>query len=124
NGAFDAIDQIFSSRALVPGDNALSFAVPCTAQQGVSYARFRLSSAGGLGPTGRAQDGEVEDYAIVLGTVDFGDAPDSYGTTLAAGGPFHTVVAGFSLGATEDSEADGQPSAGANGDGADEDGVT
>ncbi|HEY0781574.1 MAG TPA: GEVED domain-containing protein, partial [Thermoanaerobaculia bacterium] len=124
NGTFDATDQIFASQALGPGDNALSFAVPCTAQQGVSYARFRLSSAGGLGPTGQAQDGEVEDYAIVLGTVDFGDAPDSYGTTLGAGGPFHTVVAGFSLGATEDSEADGQPSVGANGDGADEDGVT
>ena len=34
------------------------------------------------------------------------------------------MVAGFSLGATEDSESEGQPSAGADGDGADEDGVS
>src|SRR5262249_44086015 len=100
------------------------FPVPCTSGAGISYARFRLSSAGGLGPTGTAPDGEVEDYALVLGTVDFGDAPDTYGTTLAANGPFHRVTAGFSLGATEDSEPDGPPSVGARGDGADGDGVT
>ena len=124
NGTFDATDQIFTSRAVVAGNNTLTFPVPCTASAGVSYARFRLSSAGGLGPTGASPDGEVEDYALILGTVDFGDAPDSYGTTLAQGGPYHKVVAGFSLGATEDSEPDGQPSVGATGDGADEDGVT
>ena len=58
-----------------------------------------------------------------MGTVDFGDAPDTYGTTLASGGPNHRVVTGFSLGATEDSEPAGQPSIGAGGDGADEDGA-
>ena len=31
-----------------------------------TYARFRLSSAGGLGVTGAATDGEVEDYAVTL----------------------------------------------------------
>lgn len=55
--------------------------------------------------------------------VDFGDAPNSYLTTMAANGPRHTVLAGFSLGATVDAEADGQPDAFALGDGADEDGV-
>ncbi len=55
--------------------------------------------------------------------VDFGDAPDSYKTTVAAGGASHTVVAGLSLGAVVDAEADGQPNAAADGDGADEDGV-
>jgi uncharacterized repeat protein (TIGR01451 family) len=124
NGTFDATDQIFNTKPVVAGDNLLTFPVPCTASAGVSYVRFRLSSAGGLGPTGAAPDGEVEDYEVILGTVDFGDAPDSYGTTLAQGGPYHKVVAGFSLGATEDSEPDGQPSVGATGDGADEDGVT
>ncbi len=125
NGTFgDAGEQIFASQPVVAGNNALTFPVPCTASAGVSYARFRLSSAGGLGPAGAAPDGEVEDYAVVLGDVDFGDAPDTYGTTLAANGPYHRRVAGFSLGATEDSEPNGQPSAGASGDGADEDGVT
>jgi uncharacterized repeat protein (TIGR01451 family) len=125
NGSFnDAGEHIFTSLALAAGSNALTFNVPCTAVQTRTYARFRLSSAGNLGPTGAAADGEVEDYTVNIGAVDFGDAPDSYGTTIAAGGPNHRVVAGFSLGATEDSETDGQPSAGANGDGADEDGVT
>ncbi|HEX7830152.1 MAG TPA: GEVED domain-containing protein, partial [Thermoanaerobaculia bacterium] len=38
--------------------------------------------------------------------------------------PHHVVVSGYSLGATVDTESQGQPSAGATGDGADEDGVT
>ncbi len=123
NGTFDATDQIATSQTLVPGSNLLNFTVPCTAAAGTTYARFRLSSAGGVGPTGAAADGEVEDYALVSGSVDFGDAPDTYGTTLANAGPYHRLVAGFALGVTEDSEVNGQPSAGANGDGADEDGV-
>ena len=60
---------------------------------------------------------------INVGSVDFGDAPDSYGTPLASNGPNHRIVAGFSLGATEDGESEGQPNVGATGDGADEDGV-
>ncbi len=124
NGTFDATDHIFTSLPVAAGSNLLGFTVPCTASAGISYARFRLSSAGGLGPTGQAPDGEVEDYALVIGSVDFGDAPDTYGTTLANNGPYHRVVAGFSLGATEDSEPNGQPSVNADGDGADEDGVT
>jgi uncharacterized repeat protein (TIGR01451 family) len=120
----DAGEQIFTGQAVTAGGNALTYTVPCTAVEGNTYARFRLSTAGGLSPTGSADDGEVEDYAVAVGSVDFGDAPDSYGTTLTNGGPNHRVVAGFSLGATEDSEAQGQPSADALGDGADEDGVT
>jgi large repetitive protein len=120
----DAGEQIFTGQALTAGSNPLSYSVPCSALETATYARFRLSTAGGLSPTGSANDGEVEDYAIAVGSVDFGDAPDSYGTTLTNGGPNHRVVAGFSLGATEDSEPQGQPSADALGDGADEDGVT
>ncbi len=116
-------EQIFTSQPVVAGDNALSFTVPCTASSGTSYARFRLSSAGGLGSAGAAPDGEVEDYAVALGDVDFGDAPDSYGTTLGVNGPRHRLVAGFSLGATEVAEAQGQPSVGANA-AVDDDGVT
>jgi uncharacterized repeat protein (TIGR01451 family) len=119
----DAGEQIFTVGALTAGANTLTFNVPCTAVSAATYARFRLSSAGHLGPTGAAPDGEVEDYAVNVGAVDFGDAPDSYGTLLASNGPNHRAVAGFSLGPTEDSETDGQPNAAANGDGADEDGV-
>jgi len=124
NGTFgDAGEQIFSGQPVAAGSNPLSFAVPCSAVQGTTYARFRLSSAGSPGPTGAAADGEVEDYAVNVGPVDFGDAPDTYGTLLPSGGPNHGIVAGFSLGATVDGESAGQPSIGATGDGADEDGV-
>lgn len=33
---------------------------------GPTFARFRLSSSGGLGPTGSAPDGEVEDYPVTI----------------------------------------------------------
>ncbi|HEX2253900.1 MAG TPA: IPTL-CTERM sorting domain-containing protein [Thermoanaerobaculia bacterium] len=119
----DAGERIFAGQPLVAGAHPLAYAVPCTAVAGTTYARFRFSSSGTATPDGAADDGEVEDHAVNVGAVDFGDAPDSYQTTIAAGGPNHRVVAGFSLGATVDTETDGQPSAGATGDGADEDGV-
>jgi hypothetical protein len=63
----DGIDRVFSSRAINVGPNTLSFTVPPTASVGTSYARFRFSSTGGLGPNGSAVDGEVEDYQITIG---------------------------------------------------------
>jgi subtilisin family serine protease len=48
---------------------------------------------------------------------DWGDLPDSYQTTSAAGGPHHHVVPGFRLGASIDGEVDGVPTAAANGEG-------
>ncbi|MGB3918864.1 MAG: SdrD B-like domain-containing protein, partial [Thiothrix litoralis] len=54
---------------------------------------------------------------------DYGDIPDSYHTKQSNNGASHTIVANFSLGATVDGETDGQPTAAADGDGADEDGV-
>lgn len=40
--------------------------VPLSAQTGATAARFRISSIGGLAPTGPAPDGEVEDYALTI----------------------------------------------------------
>jgi len=60
----DANEQVFSSRPLAAGANILSFVTPTNVPLGGSTARFRLSSLGGLRPTGLAADGEVEDYAI------------------------------------------------------------
>ena len=105
------------------GDNPLTFTVPCTAVAGATYARFRLSSAGGLGPTGEAADGEVEDYAVNVGAVDFGDAPDTYGTT-ARQRRSQPPRRGRLLPRRHGGQRErGQPSVGATGDGADEDGV-
>jgi len=62
-----AAEQIFANQALVSGMNTnLCFFVPTTAQLGATYARFRLSSAGGLLPSGAAVDGEVEDYLVKI----------------------------------------------------------
>ena len=49
--------------------------------------------------------------------VDFGDAPDSYGSTSAANGPYHVVDAtNLRLGAAIDAEGDGLPGSPADGD--------
>ena len=42
------------------------FAIPRTSVEGLTYARFRVSSTPVLTPTGPAADGEVEDYAVRL----------------------------------------------------------
>ncbi len=66
---------------------------------------------------------------------DYGDLPDtnsglpnSYPTNNNNGGEgvgaSHLIIDGLKIGATVDSESDGQPNSGASGDGNDEDGVT
>ncbi len=58
----------------------------------------------------------------VLAPFDFGDAPDSFATLLASDGPRH-AAGSLRLGSSLDFETDGEPTARAGGDGADEDGV-
>jgi hypothetical protein len=68
DGAWSALEKVISSLSLSPGVNSnVCFSVPWTAKLGPTFARFRLSSAGGLLPTGAAADGEVEDYTILVG---------------------------------------------------------
>ena len=115
-------EQIFVSQALNPGLNSLFVNVPSTAKAGVTFARFRLSSQGGLSFTGGAPDGEVEDYQVTLvqrteEQLDFGDAPDpTYPTILKNNGARHVIQKGLSLGREIDAEKDGQPNATATGD--------
>ncbi|NLS93705.1 MAG: hypothetical protein GXX96_16215, partial [Planctomycetaceae bacterium] len=71
----DPGEQILTDAVVTVGANALSFSVPSTATAtGETFARFRLSTATGLGPGGTAPDGEVEDYAVSisdqLGTIE------------------------------------------------------
>jgi hypothetical protein len=63
----DAGEKIFDNVAVAAGDNDLTFLVPGDAVSAVTYARFRLSSAGGLDFDGLAGDGEVEDYRVTVG---------------------------------------------------------
>ncbi|MEM9598667.1 MAG: GEVED domain-containing protein, partial [Acidobacteriota bacterium] len=116
-------ERIFTDEPLTAGLNSLDVAVPCDTATGEgtagggAFARFRLSSAGGLEPSGLALDGEVEDYLATVLAQDFGDAPDTYGTLLADDGARHGAAGGaLILGELWDPEADGQPSPAADGD--------
>lgn len=62
----DPGEQIFASQPVLAGLNNLNFAVPSAAIGGTSIARFRLSTPGGLAPTGIAGDGEVEDWTVQI----------------------------------------------------------
>ncbi|NLF68877.1 MAG: hypothetical protein GX575_07460, partial [Candidatus Anammoximicrobium sp.] len=110
---FDAGDQIFDSLELASGTHDLTFTVPLDAQvpsngYPYTYARFRVSTAGGLDPWGPADDGEVEDYrvAIEMPPRDYGDAGWPYATSNWDNGPWH-AVGSLSLGALVDAEEDG-----------------
>lgn len=60
----DQFEHVFASYPLQAGINEVPLTIPATASIGPRFARFRLSSQGGLAPTGLAVDGEVEDYLL------------------------------------------------------------
>lgn len=126
DGALDAGDQVFTDQALAAGDNALVVNVPAGIDTSSLYARFRFTAntgEGGSSPTGIATSGEVEDYEVGIGR-DWGDLPDTavgtspanYNTTNSDNGPSHAIDGITYLGSCVDTEADGQPNAGADGD--------
>lgn len=76
SGTFDAAEKLGGTSGLsVPaGFSTWEFDIPNTAVTGVTFARFRLSSAGGLSPLEAAADGEVEDYAVEINPALTGNA--------------------------------------------------
>lgn len=62
----DSGEQILTSVDVIAGENIVSFQVPPNVATRATAMRVRLSSAGGLSPTGAATDGEVEDHVIQL----------------------------------------------------------
>ena len=62
----DLGEQVLVSTAVISGTNLLPFTIPVNAIPGSTFARFRISTAGGLSPTGPANDGEVEDHAVSI----------------------------------------------------------
>lgn len=60
-----AADRILNE-TVTNGTHVFNVAVPIDAVAGETFARFRISSAGGLSETGAAADGEVEDYALTI----------------------------------------------------------
>ena len=64
-------EQVFTNKLLASGLNVEGFTVMnAEVAPGDTFARFRLSSVGGLPPTGPAADGEVEDYQVTIKPVD------------------------------------------------------
>lgn len=59
-------EQIFTDLPVVNGLQTVDIDVPITAMGGMTFARFRLNSSGGLSYTGYAADGEVEDHQIQI----------------------------------------------------------
>jgi hypothetical protein len=121
----DAGEQIFDDHAVNPGNNVRNINVPATATVGSITTRWRLSVNGVATFGGLGDEGEVEDHEVAVastgggGVLDFGDAPstapDDYPTLLVDNGARHAIGT-LALGNEIDAEADGQPSALANGD--------
>ena len=66
DGVWESSEHVFDSLPISAGSNTLTFAIPSSVTPGTKFARFRVSSAGGLSPTGVANDGEVEDYTVAI----------------------------------------------------------
>jgi hypothetical protein len=68
NGSFaEDGEKIFDRVPVTAGVHQLEFLIPEDAASAETFARFRISSAGGLSFDGPAADGEVEDYRITIG---------------------------------------------------------
>ena len=85
----DPGEQIFTNFDLgtANGTQTLNFTIPqivgANVLNGPSFARFRLSTAGGLGVTGEAADGEVEDLPVTINTTIIDNVDFGFGTFLA-----------------------------------------
>jgi hypothetical protein len=90
----DPCDLVYSGW-MANGTNPVVVTPPMSSVVGQTFSRCRISSQGGLSPTGLAEDGEIEDHIVNIEPVplDFGDAPDPcYPTLLANDGARHVIV--------------------------------
>jgi len=88
----DAGEQIFTDEPVIGGFNPLSYTTPGFVSSGDEIiSRFRLDTAGGLAPTGYANDGEVEDYRFT-----FTDEQKLIGGTLIPIDATAVLIAGLS----------------------------
>ncbi|MDA2809476.1 GEVED domain-containing protein [Nocardiopsis sp. RSe5-2] len=104
--------------ALAAQEVSCTIALDVTSDQTGTFTNGpgEISDAVGINPP--------EDTDVSFADADFGDAPDSYKTTLADDGPVHLLTdeepdahtAALMLGDTVDAEPDGVPGPGADGD--------
>jgi hypothetical protein len=76
----DVGEKIADERAIDPGPVSLDIEVPAGASPGLSFARFRFSQTRGLGVSGAAPNGEVEDHSFSI--VPTGGFPLKWGQAL------------------------------------------
>ncbi|TWU44125.1 hypothetical protein Q31b_16600 [Novipirellula aureliae] len=70
DGIWQESEHILDSVDVVAGSNVVSYQIPAGATAGSTGARFRLSTVGNLLPTGKADNGEVEDYMALVETAN------------------------------------------------------
>lgn len=78
DGDFGDAGESFTT-TLTSTSQSVSVTVPAGASAGASFARFRISSAGGLTAVGPANDGEVEDYQVTINSSGGGNTAPSIG---------------------------------------------
>jgi DNA-binding beta-propeller fold protein YncE len=103
----DPGEHVIDDESLSPDGNPHVFqvAVPPDVATGPTFARFRYASAPGLGATGEAVDGEVEDY---LATLLANTPPMAGADVLQTGENQPAFVAVLKL-LANDSDGDGDP---------------
>ena len=128
---FETSERIVVTVPANSGNTSHDLVFPARTPVIATRARFRLfpGTVADPSPRGAASGGEVEDHSAGLRPIfDFGDAPNSYGTTLASNGARSSVNPRAYLGSPADEDSDGRPSPAANGDDLagidDEDGVS
>lgn len=109
DGDFDDVLSYINERFAVnatPSSNmiALPLTIPADASLGTTYIRVRYSSDLGLSPTGRASDGEVEDYRveIIENTIPVGSGlATCFASKEANGGSLIPSISGFNHSASD-----------------------
>ena len=120
-----SLPSLFSAVPAIDANGVLTF-TPAVDTFGTSTFQVRVLDDGGTA------NGGVDASGFLTGTItveevvvdrDYGDAPVSYAVLAADNGASH-IVGSLTLGVAIDAEPDGQPSANAEGDGSDDDGVS
>ncbi len=142
DGVFQSTEGVAQTIAnnASPQNVTLNWASLSGLTAGNTYARFRLSDSNTLTTstsTGAVSNGEVEDYLVsIITPLDYGDAPDTYGTDTTANnssgdpvGASHVINNNIYLGSViPDAEANASTPLDGTGDDVtgidDEDGVT
>jgi hypothetical protein len=94
----DTGEQVITNLAIPAGTTAVPITVPWGATggtNGLTYARFRISSQQGLGFAGPAPDGEVEDYQVRLEPLKWLQIPEQGQEGVDVNNTDHTLADDF-----------------------------